>query len=142
MKKAKAHGLATLSGEIDVLCVDPGRGRIWVIEAKDPYVAFSAPQIRRLVDDFHAPEKYVDKLLKKVDDVKASAESVAATLGVADPDRQWEVVGLIVTRHVEAAAFAVNPRVAFCTINTIAEAVDSNELPGPGWFESASPSVD
>ncbi len=42
----------------------------------------------------------------------------------------------MVTRHLEAAAFAVDPRVTFCTINTIAEAGDSDVLPGLGWFEA------
>lgn len=138
VKKPTAYGMQTLSGEIDVLCADPVRGRLWVIEAKDPYTAFSAPQIRKLVDDFHEPKKYVDKLLGKVQDVKDSASSVAAALGVPDADRSWEVIPLMVTRHVEAAAFAVAPRVAFCTIDTIAEAVDSDDLPGLGWFESRS----
>lgn len=136
VKKPKVIGLQTLSGEIDVLCIDPGRSRIWVIEAKDPYVAFSPAQIRRLIDDFHDPKEYVDKLLKKVEDIKANASTVAATLGVSEPNRSWEIIGLMVTRHVEAAAFAVNPRVAFCTIDTLVEAVDRAEQPGLGWFGS------
>ncbi|GAB2472375.1 hypothetical protein [Jatrophihabitans fulvus] len=137
VKKPKVIGLKTLSGEIDVLCIDPGRSRIWVIEAKDPYVAFSPAQIRRLIDDFHEPKGYVDKLLKKVEDIEANAPTVSATLGVSEPERSWEVIGLMVTRHVEAAAFAVDPRVAFCTIDTLVEAVDRDELPDLGWFESA-----
>ncbi|CAN5566246.1 hypothetical protein BH10ACT8_BH10ACT8_04600 [soil metagenome] len=138
VKKPKVIGLKTLSGEIDVLCVDAERSRIWVIEAKDPYVAFSAPQLRRLIDDFHKPKQYLDKLAKKVDDVRSHASAVAAALTVPEPDRSWEIVGLMVTRHVEAAAFAVNPRVTFCTVDTLAEAVDRDELPALGWLEPAA----
>jgi len=135
VKKPKVIGLKTLSGEIDVLCIDAERSRIWVIEAKDPYVAFSAPQLRRLIDDFHKPKQYLDKLAKKVNDIRSHASAVAAALAVPEPDRSWEVIGLMVTRHVEAAAFAANPRVTFCTVDTLVEAVDRDHLPALGWFE-------
>jgi hypothetical protein len=134
IKPEKAHlfGIDSLTGEIDALCIDPTRSRIWVIEAKDPYTPYSARQIRRLINDFLAPGKYVDQLLRKVQDIASSATSVAAALGSPDPDRSWAVRGLMVTRHLEPAAFAVEPKVAFCVLDDVADVVDQDDLAGPG----------
>jgi len=131
-EKAHLYGLESLIGEIDALCVDDSRARIWVIEAKDPYTPYSARQIRRLVDDFLGTGKYVDRLLRKVADVEACADSVAASLGASGSDRRWTVTGLMVTRHLEPAAFALEPTVAFCLIDDIVEVIDRDELAGPG----------
>ena len=131
-RKAEHYGIASLTGEVDALCLDPTRSRIWVIEAKDPYTPYSARQIRRLITDFLAGGKYVDQLLRKVADIEASAASVASALGSPYPFRSWTVRGLMVTRHVEPAAFAVHPRVAFCTLEDVAAIADQDELPGPG----------
>lgn len=69
-EKAHHYGIVSLTGEIDALCIDPARSRIWVIEAKDPYTPYSARQIRRLINDFLAPGKYVDQLLRKVETLR------------------------------------------------------------------------
>ncbi len=140
-EKAHHYGIDNLAGEIDALCIDPVRSRIWVIEAKDPYTPYSARQIRRLVNDFLATGKYVDQLLRKVDDIEASAASVAAALDAHDPDRSWEVQGLIVTRHLEPAAFAAEPKVAFCVLDDIADVIDQDDLAGPRIHLSSYPHV-
>jgi hypothetical protein len=133
----KAHyGIDRLSGEIDTLCVDPSRSRIWVIEVKDSYTPYSAHQIRQLVDRFNKPDKYVDRLLAKVTDIKESAGSVANALGVTDPDRQWTVFGLMVTRHVEPAALTVDAKVPYCVLEDVLavvmqDATPAAELQGP-----------
>lgn len=57
---------------------------------------------------------------------------MAAALEAPDPNRSWVVRGLMVTRHVEPAAFAVAPKVAFCVLDSVADVVDNNELSGPG----------
>ncbi|MDA1359728.1 hypothetical protein O1R50_08850 [Glycomyces luteolus] len=129
-EKAQYFGIDHLSGEIDALCIDSQRSRIWVIEAKDPYTPYSAYQTRRLINDFLRPKKYVDKLVIKVSDIQRNAVSVAAKLHAPDPGRSWSIHGLMVTRHVEAAAFAVEPKVPFCTVNDLTEMVDQEELPG------------
>jgi hypothetical protein len=131
-EKAAHFGIASLSGEIDALCIDTQRSRIWVIEAKDPYTPYSPYQTRRLINDFLASGAYVDKLLCKVIDIEASAVGVAAALRAPAPDRTWTVAGLMVTRRVEPAAFAVEPQVAFCILDDLAEIIDQDELPGPG----------
>ena len=131
-EKADHYGIPRLTGEIDALCIDASRSRIWVIEAKDPYTPYSSRQIRRLVNDFNAPGKYVDQLLRKVSDITDCAASVAAALKVPTPSRSWVVTGLMVTRHLEPAAFAANPKVPFCVLDDIAKVVDQDQLPGPG----------
>jgi hypothetical protein len=131
-EKAGHYGIPNLTGEIDALCVDASRSRIWVIEAKDPYTPYSSRQIRRLVNDFNDPGKYVDQLLRKVADIAACASSVAAALGVSDPSRCWVVAGLMVTRHLEPAALAVAPKVPFCVIDDVMAVVNNDALPAPG----------
>lgn len=134
-EKAKHYGIEKLSGEIDALCIDVTRSRMWVIEAKDPYTPYSARQIRRLIDDFNGQGKYVDRLLQKVHDISTCAPSVATKLEVDDPSRDWNVIGVLVTRHVEPAAFTLTPRVPFCTVQAVADVVDNDEVPNPGWAE-------
>lgn len=131
-EKAYHYGIPKLSGEIDALCIDGTRSRIWVIEAKDPYTPYSSRQIRRLLNDFHKPGKYVDQLLRKVRDIADCAGSVAAALRVPDPSRTWAVTGLMVTSHLEPGAFAVHPKVPFCVLDDLVEVVDQDQLPGPG----------
>jgi hypothetical protein len=87
-----------------------------------------------MVDDFHRPGRYVDKLLAKADDVAASAPSVAAALNIFDSDRTWVVVPLAVTRRVDPAAFAVTPRIPFS--DDVVQVVDRDDLPGPGFHEA------
>lgn len=135
-EKKVHYGLASLYGEIDTLCIDEARSRIWVIEAKDPFIAWSPRQIRRQVDDFHKPNGYVDKLLRKVADVLASASEVAAALKVDNPGRKWEVVGMAVARRVDPGAFAVNPRIPFCVADDVIQVIDQDASPEPGFHEA------
>ena len=136
-EKRRHYGLADLSGEIDALCLDPARSRIWVIEAKDPFTPFSPRQIRRLINDFHQSNGFVDTLLTKVAEVEASAHGIADALGVANPSRTWETIPLVVTRRVHPAAFAVDPRVAFCVINDVVQVVDHDGAVEPGFQQPA-----
>lgn len=144
-EKAGRYGIKDLKGEVDAVALDERRSRIWVIEAKDPYTPFSHRQVRRLVDDFHKPGRYVDTLLKKVDVIRASAAALASSLGIAEPDRVWTTLGLMVTRHEEPAAYAVSPTLPFCTVAQLSEAIDRDEGAPAGAFslhESGSPARD
>lgn len=136
--KAGTIGIPRLSGEIDALCVDPGRSRIWVIEVKDSYTPYSAYQVRRLVNTFNEEGKYVDKLLTKVRDISGCTTSLATALKLPDPGRNWVVSGLMATRHLEPAAFTVNQRVPFCIIADVLEVVTRDDLPGPGLNGSSA----
>lgn len=126
--KASAYGIDHLSGEIDAVCVDAARSRIWVIGAKDPYTPFSPRQVRRLIDDFHRAGGYLDKLATKVDEVERCALALAEALAVDRPARSWEVAGLVVTRHPDPAGFVRSSRSAFCTLENLLSVIDRDAV--------------
>lgn len=121
--RAHIHGIQELSGEIDILCIDPGRSIIFVIEAKDPFMPMSARSIKGQTHAFHKPGGHVDKLLRKVNDIKISAESLADNKGVDQPGRDWQVVGIIVTKHVTPAAYSRTCKTTFCTADTLRQTI-------------------
>jgi hypothetical protein len=128
-RKAKEYGMDRLYGEIDLLSVDPEASRIWAIESKDPHSPFSMSRVRSAFRQFHRSQGHVDKLLWKVDDIKRNATSVTSYMNIEHPDREWDVQGLMVTRHVHPAAYADNSPVRFCTLDELADVVagrDSN----------------
>lgn len=133
-EKANKWGISKLYGEIDVLCIDASRSRCWIIEAKDPYIPYSAYQIRRLVNDFENPDGYVDKLLQKVRDITESVDAIARALDLVPAAGAWSVYGLVVTRRVEAAAFVRTPRARYCLLNDVAQLLEQPELPPLGFF--------
>lgn len=129
IRKPKNIGLNHIPGEIDVVAVDERASRIWVIEVKDPFEAFSSAQVRYLIDDFHDDAKdrsHVAKLIAKADAVAVDPITVAETLGVARPRRAWEVVPLMVTRHPIAPCFVRNSRVAFSWLDKVDETLARN----------------
>jgi hypothetical protein len=126
-RKPDRIGLTFLSGEIDALAADARSATIWVIEAKDVGVAFSPPELARKISSFHDSDKYVDKLMRKVADIKKNPGAVAQSLGVHQPG-SWRVKPLMVTRHIEPAAFVPSP-VQFVTIDALSRVVSR---PGTG----------
>ena len=122
-KSERLLGIESLSGEIDLLAVHSERSRIWVIEAKDPYTPLSARQTRNAINQFHDPGKHVDKLLQKREDIKRNAAALTRKLEIEDPDREWEVRCLMVTRYVHPAAFSIHNRVPFCTLAEIKDTI-------------------
>jgi hypothetical protein len=129
IKKAKVLGLAALPRELDGICIDETRSRIWVIEAKDRAVAFSPHQVRKAIDEFHEEGGYLSKVIANVELIQAGASSVAAAMGATEPHRSWEVIGLMATRRIEPAAYMREPRVLFCTSRAIADTIDSDVVP-------------
>ena len=121
--RAHKHGIQYLSGEIDILCIDPDRSAIFVIEAKDPFIPLSARSIHRQIAAFHEPGRYIDTLAKKVEDIRVSAVSLAANKGVDSADRDWQIVGIMVTRHVTPAAYLRTCQTTFCTVKTLRETI-------------------
>ena len=122
-KSERLYGIESLSGEIDLLAVHAQQSRIWVIEAKDPYTPFSVRQTRNAINQFHDTGKYVDKLLQKGEDIMRNAAALARKLEIEDPDREWEVRCLMVTRYVHPAAFSNGDRVPFCTLGEIKDTI-------------------
>ena len=103
--KRSQYGIANLRGEVDVLCLNVDSATIWVIEVKDPSEPFSQRRIGNIVANFNKPDGYVDKLLGKTSDIKASASTVVKTLAPDHQNRDWQTRPLIVTRNVCPAAF-------------------------------------
>ena len=125
-RAARKVGIDSLSGEIDLLVVDAKESHIWVIEIKDPYIPFSISQTRRSIDRFHDRGRHIDKLQRKLENVRLSTNSLASALGIdKDADREWTVRALIVTRHVHPAAFKVDSPVSFCTIDNLIKTINN-----------------
>ena len=134
IKPSKAHqyGIDELYGEIDVLCVDPQTSRIWVIEAKDLATPFSSRSLRYHINKFTDEGGFIDKLMKKVTNVRRNAADIAAHLGADSPTRPWTVIGLIVTVNPEPAAYVQDVGVPICTIAQLADVVLSDHPPASG----------
>ena len=56
-------------------------------------------------------------------DVKRNASALADALDIENPERKWDIRGLMVTRRVNPAAYVVNSPVPFCTIDDFKEAI-------------------
>ena len=123
-RHAQRHGIAQLYGEIDILSIDSERSLVFVIEAKDPFVPLSARSMHTQITQFHEADGYVDKLDRKVQDIKASAKSLAANKGIERADRDWRVIGVMVTRHVSPAAYHRSCPTTFCTISALRDTIE------------------
>ena len=129
--KCSQYGITDLCGEVDVLCLDADSATIWVIEVKDPSEPFSQRRVGNIIDEFHKQDGYVDLLLRKTRDIRASASEVARAVAPAHQHRDWRTRPLIVTRNVSPAAFVHEPRVAFCTLSELPEAILNADQPAP-----------
>ena len=127
IKPHKAHkfGIDKLSGEIDMICIDPDRSFIWVVEVKDQSAAFSTRAIMRIVHKFHGEDGHVETLLSKCDEISASASPLAASQGIGNPEREWQIHGIMATRSLCPAAFVKSPKVEFCTVDNLPTAICS-----------------
>lgn len=141
IKPSKAHryGIDELYGEIDVLCVDARTSRIWVIEAKDLATPFSSRSLRHHIDRFTDEGGFVDKLKRKVNDVRRDAVDIATHLGAESPKRPWTVIGLIVTVTVEPAAYVQDVGAPICTLAQLADVVSSDHPPASGAPPTLNP---
>jgi hypothetical protein len=116
--------------EIDAICIDPSRRRLWVVEAKDPAADFVARQIGRSIERFYGDDGYVPKLMGSVERARTALSSVLTELGFSnDADDGWTVHGAMVTRRVEAAAFYGTTDVWFMTLDSAAATLDRDRLP-------------
>ena len=130
VKKGTTLGSWRTEREIDALCLDPGRRRLWVIDAKDPAADFVARQIGRSIERFYGEKGHLPKLTGSLERAREALPSVVAHLGFADSASDgWTVHGAIVTRRVEAAAFNGTPPVWFTTLDTLLQTLDADVLP-------------
>lgn len=126
-------GLTSLPGEIDLLVADPPRGRLWVIEAKDPHRTISSHSVAQHLGRF---VRYRKKLLAKAQVVSSHAAAAAQSCGV-DTSQDWRVIPLFVTRSIDPAAFIADPGVAFTDIAHLTALLIGSTDPGIGWNAGA-----
>lgn len=126
-RKAQSLGIERLSGEIDILVVDPRSNIIWVIEVKDPHFPYSPRSMSNEIDKFHKPGGHVDKLRRKIADINRSSSAIADKMELPSPNRQWEVRGLFVTRRATPSAFTDDVDIDFCTIQEARELVAGHD---------------
>jgi hypothetical protein len=141
VKKAKVLGLPVLPRELDVVCLDEARRRIWIIEVKDLAVAWSPGQMRNAIDKFNEPGGFTDRMTANIAHLAESASTVAAALGAGAPDGGWDINGLFVTRRVEPAAFADQLDFGFCTPDALVDTISMDDVVPGGYvieFERAT----
>ncbi|MEV0713346.1 hypothetical protein [Asanoa sp. NPDC050611] len=129
-------GIRNPVGEIDLLIADPVNSRLWICEVKDLATPYSIAAMRHHVRQFtHGKRsRFVPKLLEKAEQIQRHAHAVAHACGVTEV-HPWRVISLIVTRHVEPAAYVKNPKVAFTLPYQLPEVlqnpIDPVEGPAP-----------
>ncbi|MFG2899061.1 hypothetical protein ACGFZH_18535 [Streptomyces zaomyceticus] len=126
---AARAGIPGLIGELDLLVADAERGRLWVIEAKNPHRAISTHHRQAHLKKFG---EYRAKLLAKTATIDQHAEAAARACGV-DTARDWTVIPLFVTPDVNPAAFISDPVVPFTSITTLATILTASDAPAVGW---------
>jgi hypothetical protein len=136
-KHVAEKGGLQIPGEIDLLVVDPVQHRIWVCEVKDPAVALSPRRLAQHVKKFLEPEKgFIYKLLRKQQAVLAARPATLRLLHWPDDGQNWHVFGVMVTRVVEPAAFAMEPQVTFVTAADLKALLEAIDAPGPGYWSN------
>ncbi|MFF5454999.1 hypothetical protein ACFY40_27765 [Streptomyces sp. NPDC012950] len=126
---AARAGIPGLIGELDLLVADAERGRLWVIEAKNPHRAISTHHRQAHLKKFG---EYRDKLLAKTATIDQHAAAAARACGV-DTARDWTVIPLFVTPDVNPAAFISDPVVPFTSITTLTAILTASDAPAVGW---------
>lgn len=130
---AEPSGLR-LTGEVDALVGDPARSRLWVCEVKDVSATFSPRTVADRVRKFTDPKRgYIGQLLRSLTEVRARPGAAARLIGLPDPDRAWTVLPLMITRHVEPAAFTTNPAVTFVVCDDLTAVLQAPGDPLPGY---------
>ncbi|MFF9853426.1 hypothetical protein [Streptomyces litmocidini] len=134
---AARAGIPGLPGEIDLLVADTERGRLWVVEAKNPHGAIGIHHRESHLRKFI---RYRDKLLTKAVVIEEHAAAAARACGI-DAPHKWRVVPLFVTPAVDPAAFVEDPGIAFTSIADLVALLVSPADPESGWNALAMPAV-
>jgi hypothetical protein len=121
-----------LPGEVDLLIADAARSRIWVCEVKDVSAGFSPETLRARIDKFLDDRDYIGKLLARTTAIEESPDAAARLLAAPAAPKRWRVIPLMVTRHVEMAAFIHNIPVSFTVVDDLAATLQSDPDPTPG----------
>lgn len=133
IKEAEAErGGLKIPGEIDLLVADSSRCRLWVCEVKDLSFAVSPSTLANRVGKFLAPKGYVSQLTRAADAVQANLGAAAHLVHAPDPDRDWTVIPLMVTRRVEPAGFAEGLAVSFVVLTDLGATLQQDAVPPLG----------
>jgi hypothetical protein len=128
---ARSAGMDGLPGEVDLIVADAARRRLWICEVKDPEPAFAPAAMNRHIERFTHGTGYVAKLLDKARAIARTPHPAVTVCGVHD-GTDWFVIPLMVTRHVEPAAFITDPRVAFTVVEDLAVVLQADQEPACG----------
>jgi len=131
-------GIRNPVGEIDLLIADPVNSRLWICEVKDLATPHSVAAMRHRVRQFTHGQRFVPKLLDKAEQIQRHTHAVAYACGVTEV-QPWRVIPLIVTRHVEPAAYVQNPKVAFTLPYQLLEVLQSPIDPVEGLAPAGHP---
>lgn len=160
-QKAALEGLE-LHGEIDLIAADPLRRRIWIIEAKHLRRVFSPLEIAFRIADFHGPaalatgpdtnefrqfrsrtfRPYVQRVIANAAAVERNKQAAARLISAVAPGQliakgsaaSWDVIPIVVTSHVEVAAFVPQPQIPFVLIDHLEEILTTEASSVPGWW--------
>jgi hypothetical protein len=138
------EGIPNPVGEIDLLIADPDTSRLWVCEVKDLATPYSVASMRDHIRKFtHGRSRFIPKLLDKAEHIQRHAEAGARACGVT-VERPWRVLPLIVTRHVEPAAYTKDPKLPFTVPSLLADVLrsplDPDNGPAPAQRPGKAPS--
>ena len=121
-----------LPGEVDLLIADNLRSRLWVCEAKDISAGFSPQTIRTSINKFLDGEHYIDKLLARASAIEQNPHAAAELVSAPTSPSPWRVIPLMITRHVEPAAFLKDIPVTFTVLDDLATTLQSDSDPAHG----------
>jgi hypothetical protein len=110
-----------ITREIDAVVAQPKSGVIWVIEAKDLTMAFSARSIRSELKKYYGRGGHQYKLQQKCAEIAVSPATVATRLGAPDLAVGYQVRALFVTREPTFASCYDDRRFPFVTLDHLAE---------------------
>ena len=121
-----------LPGEVDLMIADADRSRIWVCEVKDVSAGFSPQTIRSRIGKFLDDGDYIGKLVARTTAIEESPDAAARLLAAPTSPKRWRVIPLMITRHVEMAAFLDDVPVTFTVVDDLAATLQSDSDPKSG----------
>lgn len=143
IKPSVRKGLPFLPGEIDVLAADSVRRRLWLVEAKDAHLSFSAVELSDEIGDIHgdrwphagraSTRDEAGRLAAKADACRRNLTAALAHVGAdGSAPGAWTVHAVIVTPTLSPAAFVEDPVVLFAVAHQLVDVVAAPAVPVAG----------
>jgi hypothetical protein len=127
-----------IPGQIDLLVLDEVGRRLLVLEVKDTASDHTPREVKGAVQTFYGSRGYVRKLLDKAGAIERAGLAAARLVKANASPGPYEVLPMMVTRLVEAAAFVREPSILFVVVDDLAVALASDAL-GTGHFPVQRP---